>query len=300
MREYHVKIFAPAKINLHLEILGKRNDGFHNIISLFQLISLSDRIELKVRSDDRIHLMGNTGIPREDNLVFRAIRKFQMASGIFFGVDVEVHKEIPVGAGLGGGSSDAAATLLSLNELVRYGYGMELEKSILEQIALELGSDVPFFLNGCAALVKGRGETVIPVEPVVGYEVLVVFPGIEINTKEAYQWLDNVSESNGGNREKLDENRLIELYRDGPDSWQFFNSFTEVVGDRYPVLDRIVRFLYDAGASYSNLSGTGGVVFGIFTEKKIENKAFCYLKKNYKFVKLCKPLERKRECVLKL
>ncbi len=301
MSGYCVEVFAPAKINLHLDVLGKRDDGFHDILSLFQMISLYDRILLRLREDNEIRFKGNINIPRGENLVIMAVREVQRVSKIPFGVDIELQKEIPVGAGLGGGSSDAASVLVSLTRLLKESYGIEFKGDIIGKIALGLGSDVPFFLNGCAALVKGRGEVVIPLEARSDYEVLVVFSGVMINTKGAYEWLDNTSVFKERRKiEGIDENMLIDSYKSEPDSWQFFNSFRDVVCDRYPELAKLIEFLYDSGAIYSNLSGTGSVVFGIFTEKKIRNKAFSYLKKNYKFVKLCKPLERKRECVLKL
>src|SRR4030067_2793368 len=154
-----LKIAAPAKINLFLEILGKRPDGYHELETVMQEISLFDYLSMEESDKDVLFSCSNPGLAAgEDNLVVKAVRLFQKESGISKGVKVFLDKKIPVGAGLGGGSSDAAATLAGLNKLWKTGY----DETKMMSIAGKLGSDVAFFVLGKTALCKGRGEAVTP------------------------------------------------------------------------------------------------------------------------------------------
>jgi len=174
---------APAKLNLFLHVTGRRADGYHELQTVFQLIDLCDRITLSVREDGHIERpVGPQSVPTEDDLTFRAARALQQAAGVRLGAAIEVHKRIPMGAGLGGGSSDAATTLLALNELWDCG----LSVAELAQIGLTLGADVPVFVEGFTAWAEGVGERLTPVRiPPAWY--VVIYPGVGISTREVFQ-----------------------------------------------------------------------------------------------------------------
>ena len=152
-----VTIETPAKVNLTLEVLGKRNDGYHEIASVMQAINLCDRLTFSI-ADDLSLITDTPGLDTKDNLVYRAASLLNDKTGVSAGAEIHLCKGIPVAAGLGGGSSDAAATLLGLNRL----WGLHLARDELEELAAQLGSDVPFFLAGGAALAEGRGERITP------------------------------------------------------------------------------------------------------------------------------------------
>ncbi len=177
-----LSILAPAKINLFLHVVGQRSDGYHLLQSVFQLLDLSDEVFLKTRQDSqiiRINPIPNV-LPKDD-LVVKAAYLLQSTLGVNQGVEITLDKKIPMGAGLGGGSSDAASTLLGLNHL----WNLALSKQDLMDIGLKLGADVPFFIQGHNAFVEGIGEIITPIElPVNDY--LVIFPGVSIPTKEIF------------------------------------------------------------------------------------------------------------------
>ena len=166
-----VSVSAPAKINLHLGVLGARGDGYHDIVSLFQAVSLCDDISVsRGGTDGEIDLRGCSAVPVERNIITAAICGFRRETGLTSGVRVRVEKRIPMAAGLGGGSSDAAATLRCLCAL----FPDAMSPPAMLSLGAELGSDVPFFLVAAAALVEGRGERVCPVKPRTDYAVVAV------------------------------------------------------------------------------------------------------------------------------
>ena len=177
-----LSILAPAKINLFLHVVGQRTDGYHLLQSVFQLLDLSDEVSLTTRQDSqiiRINPIPNV-LPKDD-LVVKAASLLQSTLGVTQGVEIALEKNIPMGAGLGGGSSDAASTLLGLN----YLWDLGLSKQDLMAIGLKLGADVPFFIQGHNAFVEGIGELITPIElPVNDY--LIIFPGVSIPTKEIF------------------------------------------------------------------------------------------------------------------
>lgn len=174
---------APAKLNLFLHVTGQRADGYHELQTLFQLVDLCDTIAIRVRDDGRIERpVGPPGLDSEADLSVRAARALQSATGTRFGAAVSVVKRIPIGAGLGGGSSDAATTLLALNRL--WGSGLSLED--LAALALPLGADVPVFIKGFSAWAEGIGERLTPVAlPPKWYAI--IYPGVAIGTREVFQ-----------------------------------------------------------------------------------------------------------------
>ena len=174
---------APAKLNLFLHVTGRRADGYHELQTLFQLIDLSDTITLSLREDGLIERpSGPEGVPPEADLSVRAALALQKHTRTRWGADLRVHKRIPQGGGLGGGSSDAATTLLALNEL----WGCELSLDELSALALPLGADVPVFVQGFSAWAEGVGERLTPVElPEAWY--VIIYPGVGISTREVFQ-----------------------------------------------------------------------------------------------------------------
>jgi 4-diphosphocytidyl-2-C-methyl-D-erythritol kinase len=174
---------APAKLNLFLHVTGKRADGYHDLQTLFQLIELCDSIGIQVREDGRIErTAGPRGVAEEDDLVVRAARALKVASGTSLGATLRVTKRIPMGGGLGGGSSDAATTLIALNHLWHCDFAPER----LAQLGLALGSDVPVFVLGSSAWAEGRGERLTPVELPERWYV-IIHPGVSVPTAQVFQ-----------------------------------------------------------------------------------------------------------------
>jgi len=174
---------APAKLNLFLHVTGRRPDGYHELQTLFQLIDLCDTITIAVRADGRIERpAGPASVAPEADLTLRAARALQQETGTALGADLRIHKRIPQGAGLGGGSSDAATTLLALNEL----WGCRLSLDQLAWIALPLGADVPVFIQGSSAWAEGIGERLTPVRVPPAWYV-IIYPGVGVSTREVFQ-----------------------------------------------------------------------------------------------------------------
>src|SRR6202521_4124506 len=187
-----MQLYAPAKINLSFEIKGRRGDGFHEIATLMAPISLSDRLTIergKTTGGIQFSCDDASLSNGEENLVVQAARLFLKATKIGAGVEIALEKKIPHGAGLGGGSSDAATTLLGLNEL----FETRLERKAFIDLAAQLGSDVPFFILGSPALCRGRGEIVEPARLPARFNLLLVKPGFGVPTPWAYQrWKDSM------------------------------------------------------------------------------------------------------------
>ncbi|WP_148717248.1 4-(cytidine 5'-diphospho)-2-C-methyl-D-erythritol kinase [Chitinolyticbacter meiyuanensis] len=174
---------APAKLNLFLHIVGRRDDGYHLLQSVFQLIDIADTIHLRVRDDGEIHHHNPIpGVPADTDLTVRAARLLQQETGCRLGADIRVDKRLPMGGGIGGGSSDAATVLLALNRL----WALNLDRSRLMQLGVQLGADVPFFIFGRNAFVEGIGEVMTPVETPRGWYV-VLHPGIHVPTPAIFK-----------------------------------------------------------------------------------------------------------------
>src|SRR2546430_3674706 len=174
---------APAKLNLFLHVIGRRADGYHELQTLFQLIDLCATVVISVREDGQIERpVGPPGVPGETDLTVRAARALQSATGTRLGANLKVHKRIPLGGGLGGGSSDAATTLLGLNELWSCG----LSVSELAALARPLGADVPVFVQGSSAWAEGVGERLTPVTLPARWYV-IIHPGVAVSTREVFQ-----------------------------------------------------------------------------------------------------------------
>jgi len=248
-------VFPNAKINLGLFITEKRADGFHNLESLFLPIPLCDILEVKPSTEETTLVCTgeSSDIPTEKNIVYNAWKLLQEEYGIGH-VKIHLHKIIPSGAGMGGGSSDGTFMLKALNEL----FQLNLSIHRLEELSAQLGSDCPFFVHNKAALISGRGEEVTPVDfSLNGKYLVVVNPGIHISTAQAFQGIQPKPSN-------FDWKRLIEkqdLTRD------MKNDFEPQVFNLFPEIESIKECLLKKGAIYASMSGTGSTVYGIFNEK---------------------------------
>ncbi|MCX7735115.1 MAG: 4-(cytidine 5'-diphospho)-2-C-methyl-D-erythritol kinase [Candidatus Kapabacteria bacterium] len=251
-----IKKLSPAKINLALQILSKRNDGYHNINTIFFRIPFFDELIFEEAENINVVCNPDLSIPLEDNIVFKAINLIKQKFNINRNLRVILNKNIPKGGGLGGGSSNAAMTLLFLNDY----WGLKLKPSELNEIGLELGSDVPFFLTDYdVAIGKGRGEILKKLDyKFFGYLVLVL-PNIHISTKEAYSNIDLKS--------SIIEQPFDEILKtDRPIKEILFNDFEKKIFQKYPVLNRIKDLMYEQKAVYAGMSGSGSTMFGLFNE----------------------------------
>jgi len=246
-------VFPNAKINLGLFITEKRTDGFHNLESLFLPIPLCDILEVTVTTEDTslVCTGDSSDIPTEKNIVYKAWRLLQEAHGIG-NVHIHLHKIIPSGAGMGGGSSDGSFMLKALNEL----FQLNLSVAQLEDYAAQLGSDCPFFINNTASLVTGRGEGVEPVDfKLEGEYLVIVNPGIHIATAQAFQGIQPYP-SNFNWKEFIQHKDFEKV--------ELRNDFEQSVFQLYPEIAAIKSTLLQAGALYSSMSGTGSTVYGLF------------------------------------
>jgi 4-diphosphocytidyl-2-C-methyl-D-erythritol kinase len=259
-----VTVSAPAKINLVLRILDRRPDGYHNLWSLMQTVRLEDELSISINhSHSVINLRCDDPSLKADrsNLVSRAATAVLERSGQVVGLDIVLTKQIPMGAGLGGGSSDAAATIMGLNRIL----GLRWSKDLMAQVGQTLGSDVPFFSFAPSATVGGRGEQVTPVRIMDSRWVVLVNPGFPIETKWAYQQL---SESRTG---VVPVSRSHLVLETSPElNWKQVleiaeNDFEVPVFKAYPLLRDIKQQLMSQGAEVALLSGSGATVFGVFS-----------------------------------
>jgi 4-diphosphocytidyl-2-C-methyl-D-erythritol kinase len=248
-------VFPNAKINLGLFITEKRTDGFHNLESLFLPIPLCDILEVTVTTEDTslVCTGESSDIPTEKNIVYKAWKLLQECYGIG-PVKIHLHKIIPSGAGMGGGSSDGSFMLKALNEL----FQLNLSVMQLEDFAAQLGSDCPFFVQNKAALISGRGEVVNPVDFSLGGKYLeLVNPRIHISTAQAFQGIQPQPSN-------FDWKKLIESQELNK---TLSNDFEPQVFKLFPEIQIIKERLLNAGAYYASMSGTGSTVYGIFNEK---------------------------------
>jgi 4-diphosphocytidyl-2-C-methyl-D-erythritol kinase len=253
-----IKIAAPAKINLFLEILGKRPDGYHEIETVMQGVSLCDYIYLENHNENIEFTCSNPNLTvGEDNLVLKAVRLFQKESSIFRGVKIHLDKRIPVGAGLGGGSSDAVATLFGLNKLWQVGYD---EKKLLS-LAEKLGSDTPFFVFGNTAICRGRGEVVTPYTLHVRYNYVIIYPRFEVSTATVYKNFKIVLTKNLKDVSFF----LRSLLSGDPEKLGacLHNRLEEVVFRLYPDIEKIKKILSKFDFSGTLLSGSGSALYGL-------------------------------------
>ena len=269
-----MKEYAPAKINLFLDVIRKREDGYHDLGTLFQTIDAGDAVSAEIREDGRITLCYNEpqDYPLESDLVFKAAKLLQQESGTTLGADIYLNKVMPLGAGLGGGSADAAATLRLLNQL----WKLKFKFDRLEEIGARLGADVPFLVRGGTAFAEGIGEKLTFVKPLqlTGEQYLLVATPLDsVPTKDAYAGVP----------------------KSGPDRWETyrakcmraggktasidfalansFNAFEESVFPKHPLVEEMKTEFKRLGAKSVLMSGSGASVFGVFDSRKQAKEA---------------------------
>lgn len=263
-------VSAPAKINLVLEVLGEYRDDYHQISSIVQTISLCDTLKLELAEE--ISFSCSDPVLESNNLVVKAARLLKGVTGCKLGARVELCKHIPWGVGLGGGSSDAAAALLALNEL----WGLRLPTAKLASLASMLGSDIPFFIYGGTALVEGRGERVRPLPPLPSTNLVLLvppLPKVPDKTRQLYRRLDASHYTKG---EFV--GAAVAVWCDGGrfDPSLMFNVFQRVVFDAFPELEGYKRIFEQAGASSVYLAGSGPALFSLVSDE-VEARELCSL-----------------------
>jgi len=274
-----VYIESPAKINLHLEILGTRSDGYHEIDSIFQLVSLYDGIWIRSLKEsdvltigdgqiieDGLYIEGMSYIPKNENIICKAVDVFRRETGIDTGLSIQVRKTIPMGAGLGGGSGNAASVLIGLDRM----FSTRLSRKEISGLGARLGSDVPFFCEAACARVRGRGEFIEAIPGRTDYSVVLIYPGFSVSTREAFGLYDRAENHDG--TADLDAG---DMYLHMPPSrWGFFNSFYRVLADSDPRFEAFRARLLSCGAVFSSVSGSGSALFGIFDDSALASRAW--------------------------
>lgn len=280
-------LFAPAKINLGLRVIGCRPDGYHEIETVFQEISLCDRLEFHPSAEWSLEIRGADLDDGETNLVTRAAGLLSHAARVPCSGRIVLHKEIPVGGGLGGGSSDGAVALIGLCRLWGLYWGIER----LVTLAAEIGSDCPFFLVGGLAHGSGRGEVVEPLEGCVAGRLVLVVPGFGVSTAWAYA---------SGGFPLTDEAKsviLLSCFKDRPlaaeHPYRFPNDLEHIVLARYPELGRVKQKLLDSGAEGVSLSGSGSVLYALFSDTARASHAAQQFGLPYRVV-ICRAVSRPR------
>ncbi len=271
MNEIVVK--SPAKINIVLNIISKREDGFHNLETIFYPINLFDEIRF-TKSDKFSFASNDDNLNKETtNLIIRAKELLENKFGISILVDVFLNKNIPIGAGLGGGSSNAASTLTSLIKL----FDLKIEKDHLANLALKLGSDVPYFLNPFPCYAESRGEILIPINLKLDKYLLIINPGIHVATKwafglikpkmPAYSLKSLISKS------KIEIEEVMRLAS---------NDFEKIVFEHFPEIKEIKEKMLHLGAKHCMMTGTGSTVWALFDDEEAAHQTEIYFKcKNY-------------------
>jgi 4-diphosphocytidyl-2-C-methyl-D-erythritol kinase len=254
-------LFPPAKINLGLRILRKRADGFHDLDTIFYPTALTDVLEILPSfdpSNTAVELKVSGIVPPgnpEENLCVKAWRLLKADHPQLPPVYMHLHKNIPTGAGLGGGSADGAYALRGLNEKFKLG----LAREQLIEYAAQLGSDCPFFIHDTSCIASGRGELLEPIDlSLKSYHIILINPGIHVSTKEAF----------AGVRPNENNKPISSIISQPIETWQgeLINDFESSIFPNHPEIARIKQQLIDAGAVYASMSGSGSTVYGIFKQ----------------------------------
>ena len=258
---------APAKINVYLGVTGKRPDGYHDIDSVMQTVGVYDILKISVREDScaqniTVHCPGHAELDGEANIAYRAAVAFLKRAAIDkYDIDIEIDKVIPMEAGIGGGSSDAAAVISALNEL----YSAHFELSELMEIGATVGADVPFLIHKGTAFVQGIGEKIVPCRNMPKATVLLAYPYSEkVSTGKAYGAIDEKGDFTPTERFEEMKN-AIEMSNMGMIAKAAYNIFETVIPEE-SVIFKIKNAMLERGAEFSLMSGSGSAVFGIFLE----------------------------------
>ena len=264
-----MRLQAFAKINLGLDVLGKREDGYHEVRMIMQTIRMYDQLDMRKSVEPGIHLTTNKKyIPvDENNLVWRAAKLMMDTCGIMEGVSIHLHKVIPVAAGMAGGSSDAAATLVGMNRLFHCG----LSKEKLMELGVQIGADVPYCVLRGTALAEGIGEKLTVLPPMPDCWILIGKPGISVSTKYVYTTLDlntdTVHPDIDGMKKALEDGNLYGITE------RMGNVLQDVTIPAYPEVERIKEQMKTLGAVNAMMSGSGPTVFGIFDNEEKAQEA---------------------------
>jgi 4-diphosphocytidyl-2-C-methyl-D-erythritol kinase len=268
-----IDLKAHAKVNIGLQVKGQRADGLHNIHTVFQELELHDQILIEKKSSDWSIKINNSKIPTdESNTCIRAYLAIKKQFPKIDGISITLKKHIPSGAGLGGGSSDAAAILKGLREL----FDLSLDNRALSAIAVKIGADVPFFILGGTQIGNGIGDILSPVNNSVEGFYLLIVPDVFISTAWAYKALkkhlkDDIDRPNFAHF--LENNNISNVI--------FDNDFERIVIPTYPRIGEIKEGLLATGASYASLSGSGSTVFGVYDDEARAKQAESHFQKQY-------------------
>lgn len=286
MRETNER--AYAKLNISLDIVGKRPDGYHDMVMVMQSVSLCDELCIRLNDTGELSAVSDLHfIPNDErNLAVRAARQFLDAAGEpGQGVEISMKKRIPVGAGMAGGSADAAAVLRGMNRL----YGGRFSTAELETIAAGIGSDVAFCVAGGTALAQGRGELLSRLPDMPECYFVICKPGFSISTPELFRSIDSAPlrhhPDTAGILDSLDRGELEGICR------RLYNVFEDVSDRRIKTVGEIKSRLLDCGAAGAVMTGTGSAVFGIFTDAATARKAQSALLREYRFCCVAEPVK---------
>lgn len=250
---------SPAKVNLHLRVLRRREDGYHDILSLMQRISLSDEMTFAPREGGIRLRCPDSALPNDEgNIIYRAAAAFYARTGLPPGIEITIRKRIPIAAGLGGGSSNAATTLMTLNELSDH----PLTREELMQMGTGLGADVPFFLFGNAAWASGIGDRLVEAPSLPPLWFVLINPGFAVSTKMVYREL-NLGLTNGSINYSIPRFYTVDDVIGG-----LTNDLEKVTLRQHPVLGHFKTLLLENGARGALMSGSGPTVFGLFADEE--------------------------------
>jgi len=266
-----IEINSPAKINFGLNIVERRHDGYHNIETIFYPIKLCDKIVFHKSDSDLFTCNDKVLALEKDNLILKAKRLIEKHFNKKFNLDINLIKNIPTGAGMGGGSSDAASTLHAVNLL----FDLDLSKNDLNNFAMQIGSDVSFFLDPRPSFATSRGEKLTVIDFSINFPILIVNPGIHISTKWAYSYIWAKVPANPLHdfvNYELDFDKLKQVVT---------NDFEYPVFKKFPEVKLIKEKMYDFGAVFSLMTGSGSTVFGIFEDEEKARTAMNFFSKNY-------------------
>ena len=282
-----LKVTAPSKLNLYLDIDSKRPDGYHNLNMIMQTINLCDEIYIEITEDKKIDItVSDKNIPTgKNNIVYKAVEIFyKNCIQKFTGVKININKCIPSEAGMGGGSADAAAVLIGLNFIENNLYK---EKEILEMGKI-LGADVPFAIKGGTCIVRGIGDIITPVNPLKNLYFVIIKPDVGISTAAAYKAVDN---NKFIIQNKFDEMITAVKSESLNEMKKYMQNIFELVSD-VPEVELCKQHLLQEGAEFAMMTGSGSAVFGIFTDIYQAKKAKENLEKIFKKVYLAEPINK--------
>jgi 4-diphosphocytidyl-2-C-methyl-D-erythritol kinase len=261
-----MRLLSPAKINLFLHIIGKRADGYHDLVTLMCCVGLYDIISLDFEAKEISVACTRPLVPQDHtNLAYRAAKLFLDHINTKEGVRITIEKQIPIGAGLGGGSSNAATVMLGLNRF----YGHPLSRETLIELGVVIGADVPFFIDQKPAIATGVGEILEPYSGLKPYTVIVVFPGFSVSTAEMFKNF-NLRLTKCIEKTKLSffKNKGFDIQR------HLCNDFEKIAEEKYPEIAAIKNVLLNHGAIGALMSGSGSAVYGLFRDRDSADKAY--------------------------